>query len=89
MADCRLTALKKERALLEQLLIEAKKNCKDAEIVLDELKPYFVAIDNMKHYQPIGRITLERFFLESQLSNNMMLFNCYGRFANLVEGLVI
>ncbi|WP_281558710.1 hypothetical protein [Thalassomonas sp. RHCl1] len=89
MPDDILIKLKEERALVEKLLIEAKKSCEDAEIVLDALKPYFDKVDKMNQYRPIGSIKLERFMLESPLSNDMALFNCYGRFANLVEGLTV
>ena len=89
MPDSTLAKLKKERALIEKLLIKAKQNCEDAEVVLDTLKPYFDEIDKMVQYQPLGRIRLERFMLESSLSNDTVLFNCYGRFANLVEGLMV
>jgi hypothetical protein len=43
----------------------------------------------MDKYQPIGRVRLVRLFLESDLSEDKDLFSCYGRFANLVEGVEV
>ena len=53
------------------------------------LRPYFNEIDKMEVYFPIGRVRLVRLFLESNLSDDKELFSCYGRFANLVEGIEV
>lgn len=89
MTTDKLHKLKAEKALIEQLLIKEMPNSADARAAYESLKPYFVKIDAMQSYKPLGRIRLERLFLESNLSKNIELFNCYGRFANLVEGISI
>ena len=53
------------------------------------LRPCFDEIDKMDCYYPIGRIRLVRLFLETDLSEDKKLFSCYGRFANLVEGVEV
>jgi hypothetical protein len=44
-------------------------------------------IETMDHYEPIGKVRLVRLFMETDLSDDKDLFECYGRFANLVEGI--
>lgn len=84
----KLDDLKKERLELEMLLL-GKKNSKAAVEVYKALSPYFMEIDRMVKYYPIGRIRLVRLFLESELAEDKCLFSCYGRFANLVEGVEV
>ncbi|MCG3724129.1 MULTISPECIES: hypothetical protein [Vibrio] len=81
----KLERIKNERKKLEIMLLNKSNNCA-ADEVYQALKPYFDAVDNMNSYHPIGRVRLVRLFLESDLSNDEELFSCYGRFANLVEG---
>ena len=50
---------------------------------------FFKKIDGMDDYQPLGRVRLVYLFLESELNNDKELFNCYGRFANLIEGIEV
>lgn len=83
----KLDGLKKERFELEALLNKNSSNA--AAQALRELKPYFIKIDGMKIYYPIGRVRLVRLFLETELGENEQLFSCYGRFANLVEGVEV
>ena len=84
----KLIKIKYERKLLEELLLKQKENSAARE-VYNALEPYFSEIDNMDSYYPIGRVRLVRLFLESDLSNDNKLFSCYGRFANLVEGVEV
>lgn len=83
----KLDRLKKERFELEALL---KKNGSEASTkALKALDPYFKEIDRMNTYYPVGRVRLVRLFLETELGENEQLFSCYGRFANLVEGVEV
>lgn len=84
-----LVQLKKERELIESLLIDEAKSNEEATELLKILEPYFSKIDAMTTYHPIGRLRLERFLLEGKLSRNLKLMNCYGRFANLAEGIFL
>ncbi|MEO3681794.1 hypothetical protein ABHN84_05730 [Shewanella vesiculosa] len=84
----KIDQIKKERKDLENMLL-AKSNNKAAKDVFEALQPFFEKIDSMKSYHPIGRIRLVYLFSESDLSNDKDLFNCYGRFANLVEGVEV
>lgn len=81
----KLERIKKERKALEVMLLSKRGN-NAADEAYQALRPYFDEIDKMKTYYPIGRVRLVRLFLESNLSNDNELFSCYGRFANLVEG---
>ncbi|MGI9281275.1 MAG: hypothetical protein ACR2PX_16835 [Endozoicomonas sp.] len=84
----KLEEIKKERQVLENMLVRKKGN-HAANEAYRALQPYFQEIDNMNSYYPIGRIRLVRLFLESDLSEDKELFSCYGRFANLVEGVEV
>ncbi len=85
---CKLEKIKKERKALERMLL-SKQGDSAASEAYKALLPYFDKVDNMNSYYPIGRIRLVRLFLESNLSNDKELFSCYGRFANLVEGVEV
>ena len=85
----KLQKLKLESNNLRKLLKEEKKYINDAQYLLSELSPTFDQIELMTAYSPLGRLYFIRFLMESDLSNNTELFNCYGRFANLVEGLEV
>lgn len=89
MSTDQLAQLKKERELIESLLMDEEKTNTEATELLKVLEPYFSEIDAMTTYRPIGRLKLERFLLESELSKNLKLMNCYGRFANLAEGIFL
>jgi len=80
--------IKKEKNALEAMLLKKQDNSA-AQEAYQALKPYFDEIDNMDNYYPIGRVRLVRLFLESDLSEDKDLFSCYGRFANLVEGVEV
>jgi len=84
----KLEKIKKERKSLEEMLLNKQSNSSAAE-AYQALKPYFDEIDSMDSYYPIGRVRLVRLFLESDLSKDTELFSCYGRFANLVEGVEV
>lgn len=84
----KLDTIKRERDLLERLLAQRSHSSAASE-AMQALKPYFEEIDNMDSYYPIGRVRLARLFLESELSEDKELFSCYGRFANLVEGVEV
>ena len=84
----RMAKLKKERNDLESMLL-AKSSSKAAYKALEALRPFFDKIDCMNSYYPLGRIRLVYLFLESDLSDDKDLFNGYGRFANLVEGIEV
>ena len=77
--------LKLEAKTLEKMLSASKSSF--AADAYDSLKPYFSKIQTMDHYKPIGKVGLMRLFMETDLSNDKSLLECYGRFANLVEGL--
>jgi len=85
----KLNKLKQERDNLEKLLENATGDRADSLYLLKELQPIFSRIDVMTSYQPLGRIRYVRFVMESGLSDNTEFLNCYGRFANLVEGLEV
>jgi hypothetical protein len=84
----KLIQLKKESMNLE-IMLKNKKNSVAALEAYDSLKQIFEKIEKMDKYQPIGRVRLVRIFLESDLSEDKDLFSCYGRFANLVEGVEV
>jgi hypothetical protein len=84
----KLARLKKEKNSLEAMLLNKKSN-DAAEEAYSALRSYFDKIDNMDSYYPIGRVRLVRLFLESNLSEDKELFSCYGRFANLIEGVEV
>lgn len=89
MTNNMIYRLKKEKATLEQLIIEAQNTSPNASVLHKALEPYFEKVDQMSSYQPIGRLRFDRLFLETELSENKALFTCYARFANLAEGLTI
>jgi len=84
----KLARLKKEKNSLEMMLL-SKKSDRAAEEAYSALRSYFDKIDNMDSYYPLGRVRLVRLFLESNLSEDKELFSCYGRFANLIEGVEV
>ncbi|MBE0459905.1 hypothetical protein [Pseudoalteromonas prydzensis] len=84
----KMAKLKKERIDLESMLL-AKPYSKAAYEALEALRPFFDKIDCMKSYYPLGRIRLVYLFLESDLGDDKDLFNSYGRFANLIEGIEV
>ena len=84
----KLESIKNESKTLESMLLRKQGNSA-AEEAYQALRPYFDEIDNMEVYYPIGRVRLIRLFLESDLSDDKELFSCYGRFANLVEGVEV
>lgn len=84
----KLESIKKEREALEKMLLSKKGNA-FAQEAYEALVPYFKEIDKMTSYYPIGRIRLVRLFMESDLSSDQKLFACYGRFANLIEGVEV
>lgn len=84
----KLENIKKERKELESMLLSKQGN-RAANEAYQALRPYFYKVDNMKSYYPIGQIRLVRLFLETDLGNDKKLFSCYGRFANLVEGVEV
>ena len=79
--------LKFEAQTLEKMLLASKS--KFAPEAYESLKPYFSKIQSMDHYEPLGRVRLVRLFMETDLSDDKNLFECYGRFANLVEGVSV
>lgn len=83
-----MAKLKKERKDLESMLL-AKSSSKAACEALEALRPFFDKIDCMHSYYPLDKIRLVYLFLESDLSDDKDLFNSYGRFANLVEGIEV
>ena len=84
----KLERLKQTKDSLEHMLFN-KSNSEAAKEIYRILTPYFKKIDQMKTYQPIDRVRLARLFLESDLSQDSELLSCYGRFANLVEGIEV
>jgi hypothetical protein len=84
----KMAKLKKERSDLESMLL-AKPNSEAAHKALEALNPFFDKIDCMKSYYPLGKIRLAYLFLESDLGDVKDLFNSYGRFANLIEGIEV
>lgn len=84
----KLEKIKKERQNLESMLLN-KVGDDTAGEAYQALRPYFDKIDVMDSYYPIGKIRLVRLFLESDLSEDKDLFACYGRFANLIEGVEV
>lgn len=84
----KLERIRKERGDLERMLLSRSDNAVANE-AYQALLPYFEEIDRMDSYYPIGRIRLARLFLESDLSDDKELFSCYGRFANLIEGVEV
>ncbi len=79
--------LKLEAKTLEKMLLASKSSF--APEAYESLKPYFSKIQSMDHYEPLGRVRLVRLFMETDLSDDKNLFECYGRFANLVEGVSV
>jgi len=84
----KLDKLKIERSSLERMLLK-KEGSEPAQEAYEALRPYFEKVDEMNSYYPIGSVRLVRLFLESDLSEDKELFSCYGRFANLVEGVEV
>ncbi|WP_297532604.1 hypothetical protein [Thalassolituus sp.] len=80
-----LKRIKLEAKTLESMLLASKSRF--APEAYESLKPYFSKIETMDHYEPIGKVRLVRLFMETDLSDDKDLFECYGRFANLVEGI--
>ena len=80
----RLSRLKATSALLQELLNNSKSI--HSQEAINELNIFFKEIENMESYYPIGKVRLLRLFLETDLSADTELLNCYGRFANLIEG---
>lgn len=89
MSDDKLSRLKKEALLLEQLLTKKAASINDAKTALDQLSEIFKKIKSMSSYQIIGRIRLDYLFIEGELANNNELADCYSRFGNLAEGLEV
>lgn len=89
MSQEKLIHLKKEAALLEQLLKNQADNVHDATVALDALHVYFEKVKKMDRFELLGRIRLDRLFIEGELANNDEIANCYSRFANLAEGLEV
>jgi hypothetical protein len=89
MTEDKLSRLKKEATLLEQLLMQEATSKEDAKVALDQLSAIFNKIKCMNNYQAIGRIRLDYLFIEGELANNNELSDCYSRFANLAEGLEV
>lgn len=84
----KLERIKQEREALEKMLLSKKGNI-FAQEAYEVLRPYFEEIDKMTSFYPVGRIRLVRLFMESDLSTDEKLFSCYGRFANLIEGVEV
>ena len=89
MSEDKLNMLKTEAQLLEQLLRQESSSSKNAVIVLKELESIFNQVKSMTQYSVLGRIRLDRLFIEGDLANNNELADCYSRFANLAEGLEV
>ena len=89
MSDDKLKRLKSEALLLEQLLLKEAASSEDATVALRELEDIFNRVKSMDSYQIIGRIRLDRLFIEGNLANNAQLADCYSRLANLAEGLEV
>lgn len=89
MSDDKLSRLKNEAKLLEDLLLKESTSCGDAIKALKELDAIFNKVKEMDKYQILGRIRLDRLFIEGELSENIQLSDCYSRFANLAEGLEV
>lgn len=85
----KLESLKKEALLLENLLRSESASSESALVVLEQLECRFEQLKAMNTYKTLGRIKLDRYFIESELANNSQLADCYSRFANLAEGLEI
>lgn len=83
----RLTALKAQSEILQKLLKESQ--TAHAEEALAQLESYFLAIDKMESYTPLGKIRLLSLFLETDLSDDAALLSCYGKLANLIEGVQV
>jgi hypothetical protein len=73
--------------LLEGLLVQEAAYSDDAKTALKGLEAIFNEIKSISSYRTIGRVRLDRLFMDGELSNNVKLADCYSRFANLVEGL--
>lgn len=84
----KLEKINNERKALERMLLR-KSSVSAANEAREALKPYFEEIDKMESYYPIGRVGLSKLFSESPLSEDCELLSCYGRFANLVEGVEV
>ena len=89
MTGDKLKRLKNEAQWLEQLLIQESGSSENAVVALKELEDIFNQVKNMTHYAVLGRIRIDRLFIEGDLANNVKLADCYSRFANLLEGLEV
>jgi len=89
MSEDKIKRLKNEAILLEQLLNQEVATSENAIVALRELEGVFKHIKSMGQYAVIGRIRLDRLFIEGDLANNIQLADCYSRFANLAEGLEV
>lgn len=89
MSQEKLIRLKTEAALLKQLLENQAEDIQDAAIALDSLQVYFEKVKKMDRFEMLGRIRLDRLFIEGELANYEEIANCYSRFANLAEGLEV
>mgnify|MGYP001318205270 CR=1 FL=1 len=81
--------LKCEAKALETALLASKSSF--APEAYELLEPYFTAIQSMDDCQleRIGDIRLVRLFLETDLSDDKSLFECYGRFSSLIASVNI
>jgi hypothetical protein len=89
MSEDKLKRLKKEAQSLEQLLKKESGSSENAVVALKELEGIFNQVKNMTQYAVLGRIRLDRLFIEGDLASNIELADCYSRFANLAEGLEV
>ncbi|MBN1006544.1 hypothetical protein [Amphritea pacifica] len=89
MSEDKLKRLKTEAKSLEQLLKQEAVSSENAVVALNELEVIFNQVKSMNQYAVLGRIRLDRLFIEGDLANNMELSDCYSRFANLAEGLEV
>ncbi|EGQ7964899.1 TPA: hypothetical protein I7678_11205 [Vibrio vulnificus] len=89
MSEDKLKRLKTEVQLLEQILKQESSSSENAVVALKELEGVFNQVKSMNQYYVLGRIRLDRLFIEGDLANNIELADCYSRFANLAEGLEV
>ncbi|MBV1790846.1 hypothetical protein KQ940_22520 [Marinobacterium sp. D7] len=89
MSEDKLNRLKSEAVSLEQLLKQEAASSENAALALKELEGIFNQVKSMDSYAILGRIRLDRLFIEGDLANNVQLADCYSRFANLAEGLEV
>ncbi len=89
MSEDKLKRLKAEAQSLAKLLKQESVSSENAVVALRKLKDIFNQVNNMTQYAVLGRIRLDRLFVEGDLANNVELADCYSRFANLAEGLEV